>query len=75
MTPIERQEGQRLLDYNGPGLSQPVVYGELLRGADARLMALIAGRDAGMLSEAEYFEEVETLCNGDFSGLHGRQLN
>lgn len=74
-TETERQEFQRLMEYTGPCLSRPDVYGALLRAEDARLVALMAGRDAGLLSEGDYFEEVEAMCNGDFRGLHSRRIN
>ncbi len=70
MTPLERQEFQRLLDYDGPALSDPLAYQALLLAEDRRLVALIGARDDGTLTEEEYFEEVESLCNSPSAFTH-----
>lgn len=59
----ERSELQRLCDQVEPTeLEYPEQFIYLLRTNDRRIHALIFARDAGQLTDQQYYFEVQQLC-------------
>ena len=65
----ERSEFQRLLDQDDPtDLSCITAFVYLLRTSDRRIHALIGARDAGQLTDQQYYTEAQQLCEAVRAG-------
>jgi len=70
----ERSEFQRLLDQDRPTeLSCIVEFVYLLRTNDRRIHALIGARDAGHLTDQQYYTEAQQLCEAVKAGQYRLQ--
>jgi hypothetical protein len=68
---IERTEFQRLLDQDEPtDLEHIEQFVYVIRTNDRRIHALIGARDAGQLTDQQYYSEAQQLCEAVKAGQH-----